>query len=246
LAPGATVAKPAVDAPLTAARTQPRDQLQEKTHVKNAGEKNVLSSKDLAIGTVIALVMTTIFVTLSSGRSLLVTFIPGLLVAWLIYAWMFLKQIELPRAEAFVPLFFAGLAIQFLHFSEEFITDFKTFFPAHYGGAPYSDNLFVVFNLLSYALFTTACVLVFFRNVRFLLMPVLFFVVYGALGNAISHTSWVLDAGAYRPGFVTALAYWIVGPWLLYKLLGRRSSVVVAVVGFAAVLVPAVTIFAVR
>lgn len=78
------------------------------------------------------------------------------------------------------------------------------------------------------------------------LSSVLFFIVYGALGNAISHTSWVVTAGAYRPGFVTALAYWIVGPWLLYKLLGRRSPVVVAVLGFAAVLVPTVTIFAVR
>jgi hypothetical protein len=214
--------------------------------VENSAGRNVLSPKDMAVGTVIALVMCAVFITLSSGRSLLVTFLPGLGVAWSIYAWMFLKKIELPRAEAFVPLFFVGLAIQFLHFSEEFITDFRTFFPVHYGGTPYSNNLFVVFNLLSYAIFTTACVLVFFRNVRFLFMPVLFFIVYGALGNAIAHTSWVFDAGAYRPGFVTALAYWIVGPWLLYKVLGRRLPVVVAVLGFAAVLVPSVTIFAVR
>jgi hypothetical protein len=220
--------------------------LEGDSQMENTAAQNVLSRRDLAIGTAIALVMTTLFVTLSSGRSLLVTFLPGLLVAWLLFGWMFLAKIELPRAEAFVPLFFAGLAIQFLHFSEEFVTDFRTFFPVHYGGTPYSNNLFVVFNLLSYAVFTAACVLVFFRNVRFLLMPVLFFIVYGALGNAIAHTSWVVDAHAYRPGFVTALAYWIIGPWLLYKLVGRRSTVVVAVLGFAAVLVPAVTIFAVR
>jgi hypothetical protein len=214
--------------------------------MENVAAGNVLSKKDLVMGTVIALVMAMIFTTMSSGRSLLVTFIPGLMVAWSIYVWMFLKKIELPTAGAFVPLFFAALAIQFLHFSEEFLTDFRTFFPVLYGGAPYSNDLFVSFNLLSYAVFTLACVGVFYRNLRFLLMPVLFFIVYGALGNAISHTSWVVDAGAYRPGFITALAYWIVGPWLLYKLIGRRPPVVVAVLGFAAVLVPAVTIFAVR
>ena len=42
---------------------------------------NVLGTKDLVIGTVIALVMETLFTLLSSGMSLIVTFVPGIILA---------------------------------------------------------------------------------------------------------------------------------------------------------------------
>ena len=207
--------------------------------------ENVLTRKDLAIGTGIAVVMGATFATVSSGRSLLVTFIPGLLIAWLIFAWMYGKRIVLPSAPAFVPLFFATLALQFLHFAEESVTDFRTFFPVHYGGTPYSNTLFVCFNMFSYTVFSLACVMVFYKRVRFLLMPVLFFITYGAIGNAISHSFWVLDAHAYRPGFFTALPYWIAGPYLLYRLIGQWRPSAVAVFAFAAILIPLIFVFAV-
>jgi hypothetical protein len=143
-------------------------------------------------------------------------------------------------------LFFTALAIQFLHFAEEFGTDFKTLFPVLYGGAAYSNSLFVTFNMVSYAAFTLSCLLVFYKSARFLLVPVLFYVIYGAIGNAVSHTWWVVHSQAYFPGFFTAQAYWIVGPWLLYRLLGSRLHTAAAVAAFSAVLVPLVTVFMVR
>lgn len=88
-------------------------------------------------------------------------------------------------------------------------------------GAAYSDNLFVTFNMAAYALFTTCAVLVFYLHADYLLMPAMFFSVYGAIGNAISHTVWSAVARAYRPGLITAQAYWIIGPYALYKLTGR-------------------------
>src|SRR5690606_41266666 len=53
-----------------------------------------------------------------------------------------------------------------------------------------------------------------FRS-KFLLVPVLFFIVYGALGNAIAHSWWSIYWGKYFSGLYTAQAYWIFAPLLL-------------------------------
>lgn len=203
-----------------------------------------LGKKDFIIGTVIALVMGTTFTLLSSGKSLLVTFVPGIAITWLTFAWLYKKQIKLPDGPAFFPLFFATLAWQFIHFAEEFTTGFRSQFPLLYGGTPYSDNLFVTFNMLSYFIFTLACILVFTRGLRFLLVPILFYIIYGAIGNAISHTWWSVYLKSYFPGFVSAQLYWILGPLVLYKLLGERRAVLAIVILFALVLIPLLTIFA--
>lgn len=203
-----------------------------------------LGKKDFIIGTVIALVMGTTFTLLSSGKSLLVTFVPGIVITWLTFAWLYKKQIKLPDGPAFFPLFFATLAWQFIHFAEEFTTGFRSQFPLLYGGTPYSDNLFVTFNMLSYFIFTLACILVFTRGLRFLLVPILFYIIYGAIGNAISHTWWSVYLKSYFPGFVSAQLYWILGPLVLYKLLGERRAVLAIVILFALVLIPLLTIFA--
>jgi hypothetical protein len=195
-----------------------------------------MTTLDFGIGTVIAVLMAIGFTRISSGRSLIVTFVPGVAISWLVMLWMFVQHIDLPAAGHFLPYFFAALVVQFLHFTEEFRTDFKTFFPVRYGGSAYSDNLFVTFNMAAYAVFTTCAVSVFYLHARYLLMPALFFIVYGAIGNAISHTVWSAVARAYRPGFVTAQAYWVIGPLALYQLIGSAAATAVTCVAFAVVL----------
>jgi Protein of unknown function with HXXEE motif len=195
-----------------------------------------MTTLDFGIGTVIAVLMAIGFTRISSGRSLIVTFVPGVVISWLVMLWMFVQHIDLPAAGHFLPYFFAALVVQFLHFTEEFRTDFKTFFPVRYGGSAYSDNLFVTFNMAAYAVFTTCAVSVFYLHARYLLMPALFFIVYGAIGNAISHTVWSAVARAYRPGFVTAQAYWVIGPLALYQLIGSAAATAVTCVAFAVVL----------
>lgn len=202
-----------------------------------------LSKKDFIIGTVIALAMGTVFTRLSSGMSLLVTFVPGIVITWLTFGWLYKKQIKLPDGPAFFPFFFATLAWQFIHFAEEFTTGFRSQFPLLYGGTPYSDNLFVTFNMLSYFVFTLACILVFTKKLRFLLVPVMFYIIYGAIGNAISHTWWSLYLKSYFPGLVSAQLYWVLGPLLLYKLSGDRKAAITVVVLFALVMIPLLTIF---
>lgn len=203
-----------------------------------------LSKKDLIIGTVIALAMGTIFMLLSSGMSLIVTFVPGVVFTWLAFVWLYAKKTTLPDSIDFLPLFFTTLAVQFIHFAEEFVTGFRDQFPLLYGGEPYSANLFVIVNMVSYFVFTIACILVFTKNLHFLIVPVLFFIIYGAIGNAISHTFWSLYLQSYFPGLITAQIYWILGPLVLYKLIGGRKEVLAIIILFALVLLALLTIFA--
>jgi hypothetical protein len=203
-----------------------------------------LTKTDLAIGTVIAVVMATVFTTVSSGLSLIVTFVPGLVFAWLVFVWLYVAKRQPPAASAFLPIFFLALAVQFLHFAEEFVTGFRSDFPELYGGMPYTANLFVTFNMVSYSVFTVACLLAFTRGLRFFLIPPLFFVVYGAIGNAIAHTWWSIYLRQYFPGLISAQLFWVVGPLVLHRLVGRRDVVVAIVVVSTVVLIPLLTLFA--
>ena len=203
-----------------------------------------LSKRDFIIGTVIALVMGIIFTSLSSGMSLIVTFIPGVVVTWLVFGWLYLKQTKLPLGSDFLPIFFMALSVQFIHFAEEFTTGFYTKFPLLYGGTPYSQNLFVIFNMTAYFIFTVASILVFTKNLRFLLIPALFYICYGAIGNSISHTWWSLYLKSYFPGLVTAQLYWIAGPVALNKILGNRRETMIVIVIFSIMLAVLLTVFA--
>ena len=218
--------------------------MKEGVRMKNTTTNSVLGKKDLVIGTVIALVMGTVFTLLSSGMSLIVTFVPGVVLTWLTYAWLYTQKTSLPDGSEFIPVFFVALAVQFLHFAEEFATGFRTTFPLLYGGAPYPETLFVIFNMFAYCIFTLTCILAFTRNLRFLLVPCLFFIIYGAIGNAISHTWWSLYLQSYFPGLVTAQVFWIVGPLVLHRLLGGAKAAFAIVVLFALVLIPLLTLFA--
>ena len=200
-----------------------------------------LSRQDLGIGTVIALAMAGLFVW-AGGQALLSTFVPGLLVTWAIFLWMHLRQIPLPSGQALYPLYFGILAWQFLHFSEEFMTGFREQFPAFFGAEPFSTELFVGINMLSYFGFTIAFIAVFACGRRFLLVPMLFFIVYGAIGNAISHTYWVILEGGYFPGFVTAQLYWVIGILLLARLVSSWRATAVATSAFALLLVSVLTL----
>ncbi|RVV99414.1 hypothetical protein EKE94_01625 [Mesobaculum littorinae] len=195
-----------------------------------------LTRIDFGIGTVIALLMAGVF-TWIGGQALVSTFVPGLLVTWAIFLWMHLKQVALPDGHGLYPLYFSVLAWQLLHFSEEFMTGFRVQFPALFGGSPFSTELFVGINMVSYFLFVMAFIGAFAGGRRFLLVPVLFFVVYGALGNAIAHTYWVIDQGGYFPGFFTAQLYWVLGILLVARIGGSWRMAVTATCGLGVLLV---------
>jgi hypothetical protein len=196
---------------------------------------------DLGRALAIAAVMAGIFTWLG-GLPLVVTFDVGLVVVAAVLVWLRRTGTELPEATRYYPVFLATLAWQFIHFTEEFSTGFYDRFPALYGAGAYSQPFFVGINMVSYALFSLAAVAVFSRGLRFLVTPVAFFVIYGAIGNAIAHTWWVIWLGGYFPGFYTAQAYWLIGPFALARLLGSWRAALVTTAGFALLLVPALTL----
>ncbi|WP_051332284.1 HXXEE domain-containing protein [Cucumibacter marinus] len=183
-----------------------------------------ITRRDLAIGLVISTVAATIFFFASPGYALWVTFLPGLAFAAGLMIHMHRTGFELPPAERVLPVYLASLAIQFLHFAEEFITGFQSQFGLLYGGGVITDPVFVLINMVSYFAFLISPLLVWYARQPGLLAPALFFVVYGALGNAIAHLMWSVLKLGYFPGLVTGQLYWIMGPLVLLRLgLGRRT-----------------------
>ena len=65
--------------------------------------RDALSTTDFVIGTGIALAMGASFSLLSSGLSLIVTFVPGVILAWLVYGWIYVKRMTLPSKRSAPP-----------------------------------------------------------------------------------------------------------------------------------------------
>lgn len=142
-----------------------------------------------------------------------------------------------------MPFFFLVLAWQFIHFNEEFLTDFKTRFPKLYGKTPYSSEKFVSINMVSYFTFAVSCVLFCKTKLKFFLIPVLFFITYGAIGNAIAHSWWSIKLSVYFPGLYTAQLYWLIGPWIFYKLIQNKKFLWIYILSFSVVLVSLLTFY---
>lgn len=204
-------------------------------------ENKRLTKSDFVIGSCISVVLLAVFSWGSSGMSLIATFVPGLLFAWLLFAFLYFKRIELPDYNLFLPLYYLTLGWQFIHFAEEFTTNFRELFPLAYGGQPYSVNTFVAFNMLSYFVFIVSPVLVYFKGLKFLFIPVLFFIVYGAMGNAVAHSWWSIYWGRYFSGLYTALLYWILGAMLLTILLKSQKRSLIYITSFVIVLLVTLT-----
>ncbi|MCM3292477.1 hypothetical protein M3661_20365 [Paenibacillus sp. MER 180] len=179
-----------------------------------------IQKKDFVVATVLSAFLFLLFCYLSSGYELIVTFALGIVFAYSIFITLYRRKIECIEPLQILPLYFGVLAWQFIHFSEEFSTGFSTRFPLIYGGEPYTAQFFVVLNMISYSCFALAAIFAFVRRKPVLLIPVLFFTAYGALGNAIAHTTWSLYFGEYFPGLYTAQLYWLLAPLLLRRLTG--------------------------
>ena len=203
---------------------------------------NILTTNDFIIGSGLTILMAFLF-SIGGGLPLMITFVPGLGLTWIAYYYMYSREIELPELSRFMPFFFVVLAWQFLHFNEEFLTDFKTKFPLLYGSSPYSNEKFVSLNMVAYFTFAISCVLFLKTRLKFLLIPALFFITYGAIGNAIAHTWWSIRLMDYFPGVLTAQVYWFLWPWILYKLIPDKRFIIRFMVGFAILLILLLTLF---
>jgi hypothetical protein len=121
-----------------------------------------------------------------------------------------------------LPAYLLGLAVQCLHFAEEFATGFQRDFPRLLGYT-WSDTRFVTFNLAWLALFLLAALGV-YRRVRLAHLPVLFFALGGGIGNGAGHLLLCMRQGGYFPGAVTAPLCLLLGILLLHRLFTSRAA----------------------
>lgn len=142
----------------------------------------------------------------------------GLIVAYLI--WAFGRWTHIPSLT--LPLYLLGIAVQCLHFGEEYVTGFQREFPRLFGG-DWSDQRFVVFNLVWLALFILGAVGMLRRSALAYLV-VIFFVIIGEIANGIAHLALSIARRQYFPGLLTATIALFIGLTVVGKLLGKAEE----------------------
>ena len=169
---------------------------------------------NLVVPAVIATIAIAIFFLVHPAQKF--SFAPAMLVAFVCYLRTSYR--EMPRAERVLPPYLTALAIQFLHFTEEYVYGFHQRVTEIMAGMPPFDvNVFVAFNMIAYCLFLLAG-LGMYKGVKFPMVIVWFFAI-AVLGNAVWHAALSLKVGGYFPGLYTSFAGWILGPVLLKRLL---------------------------
>jgi hypothetical protein len=124
---------------------------------------------------------------------------------------------------AVLPVYLLAIAVQCLHFTEEYLTGFQHQFPRLFG-VDWSDARFVAFNMLWLAAFILAALGV-NRRVPLAYLIVIFLALIGGVGNGVSHLVLSAAYRRYFPGVITAPFCLLVGIMLLIRLFsGRRAS----------------------
>jgi hypothetical protein len=112
--------------------------------------------------------------------------------------------------------FLIALAVQCLHFMEEFVTRFEDRFPALLGLPAWSENFFVVFNLLWLSVWILSAIGL-QKGYRLALFPVWFFAM-AAVANGIAHPALAVLAQGYFPGLISSPVVGVCGVLLWLRL----------------------------
>jgi hypothetical protein len=124
--------------------------------------------------------------------------------------------------ERAVRLFLIGLAAQSLHFMEEFVTRFQDRFPALLSLPAWSNNFYVIFNLLWMCVWILSAV-AWQKGSRLAFFPVSFFAL-ASIANGIGHPVLAVLVHGYFPGLVTSPVVGIIGVLLFVRLLRLTRS----------------------
>ena len=118
-------------------------------------------------------------------------------------------------------LFLVGVAIQCLHFVEEFLWAFHVRLPELLGLTPWTAEFFVAFNVVWIAIWIASGVAL--RNgMRIALVPIWFFAI-AAVANGIAHPVFSAVTGGYFPGLATSPFLGVLGVVLWIRLLTVTS-----------------------
>jgi len=168
------------------------------------------TSRDRFIGAVFV-VIAAVSQSLWMGRGVILLS-AGLVVAYLL--WLATPWKNDPVRV--LPIYFIAVAIQCLHFAEEFATGFQRQFPKLLG-SEWTDAQFVVFNMIWLALFVLAGLGV-YRRIQLAYLVVLFLAAVGGVGNGAGHLVLSATQSRYFPGSVTAPLCLLAGIALLVRL----------------------------
>jgi uncharacterized membrane protein YhdT len=128
-----------------------------------------------------------------------------------------LRKPQIEGREHAVRVFLLGLAVQSVHFMEEFVTHFEDRFPTLLGLSAWSENFFVAFNLLWMSVWILSAIGV-QRGNRIALFPVWFFAI-ACVANGIAHPVLAVAAHGYFPGLITSPILGVLGVLLWLRLL---------------------------
>lgn len=123
---------------------------------------------------------------------------------------------DLAGRERTARLFLIGVAAQCLHFMEEFATEFHQRFPALLGLPAWSENFFVLFNLLLLSVWILSAIGL-QKGYRFTFFPVWFFAI-ASIANGIAHPLFAVMVHGYFPGLITSPVVGVLGVLLWFRL----------------------------
>lgn len=144
--------------------------------------------------------------------NIVLIFVPGVVFA--LGASLFLTRKNIHPSADTLSWYLVALAVQLLHFTEEFLGDFVTAAAVLLGQSPYPLTDWVVFNMLAYAIFILGGLALFRNRQEWMVIP-LFFVIVGVILNTIGHFLIALYVGDYFPGLYTAVLYLFIAPKLI-------------------------------
>ena len=177
-------------------------------------------NKNLLIPLIIALVAIIIFYLVSSTLSAVILFIPGVILSYIFYLNTIYRK--MPKPERILTLYLFALGIQFIHFTEEYLTDFVTAVPGLIGREPYPLDYWISFNMIAYFIFIIGGIIL-FKQIKELMIIPLFFILVGVVLNSIGHILLAIYVGGYFSGLYSALIYVILGPMLLKRILDESK-----------------------
>jgi len=180
------------------------------------GRANAVSPRDRIVGAVFVLIVLAAQTHWMGPAIILLS--GGLAVAYGVWVAARWKN----DTAAVLPIYLLAIAVQCLHFTEEYVTGFQHQFPRLFGD-DWSDARFVTFNMLWLAAFVLAGLGV-YRRIPLAYLIVLFLALIGGVGNGVSHLVLSAKYRRYFPGVITAPFCLMVGIALLARLFARRRA----------------------
>jgi len=150
-----------------------------------------VTSRDRIVGAVFVVVVVVAQLRWMGRASMLLSV--GLVLAYLF--WIAARWKNDPAAV--LPIYLLAIAVQCLHFTEEYVTGFQHEFPKLIG-YEWSDARFVTFNMAWLAVFVLAGLGV-YRRLQVAYIVVLFLALAGGVGNGVGHLVLSATQGRYSP-----------------------------------------------